>query len=261
MKKSTFYLFFLLFISSLMTTAQNENDYNTLKKYSNFGLNISGVVYRKATFVADYGEYRVKSPILPSFSFGFTYSIPIYRNCSIETGLNVIQEPDLFAEYEYLDGDLPEDFNYYSKNKMVEYIYFIPTIPVMAEYKWKIGVQSIMSFQSGFNLKFRVLSEGQYIESFNNQGTTIPTFTLNSYYKNRYFSSDFVLGLGYCYPFKSFLLKTTFFYNISFNPIRIGEYRFSNLLISQNSGGSFKLSGSYFGLQVSVNFLKSKKVD
>ncbi len=259
MKKSTFYLIFLLLISFLISTAQNENDYNSLKKYSKFGLNISGVIYRNAVFVADYGEYRVKSPLLPSFSFGFTYSIPIYKNWSIETGFNVIQEPDFFADYEYNDGDLPEGFNYRSRNKVVEYNYFIPTIPIIAEYKWKIGDQSFMSLQTGFNFKFRVLSDGLYIESFNNQGTSIPTFTLMSYYKNRYFSSDFVLGMGYCYPFKSVLLKTTLFYNMSFNPIRVGEYSFRNLVVSPNSGGSFKLSGSYFGVQVSVNFLKSKK--
>lgn len=251
----------MLFIPTLMTTAQSENDDNSLKKYSKFGLNISGVVYRKAIFVADYGEYRVKSPVLPSFSFGFSFSIPIYKNWSIETGLNVIQEPDFFADYEYVDGDLPDGSYYGYRNKVVEYIYFIPTIPIMAEYKWKIGNQSFMSFQSGFNFKFRVSSEGLYRESFNIQGTSVPTFTLMSYYKNRYFSSDFVLGMGYCYPFKSVLLKTTLFYNISFNPIRVGEYRFSNLLISPNSGGSFKLSGSYFGVQVSLNFLKSKKID
>ena len=242
---------------NLKVQAQTANflkDYYGTAAFSQFTVDKAGVVYNddgvKPNFI-------LESFIVPQL--GVTFNVYQYKNWNFKTGF-ILKYKITSEKYSFLKEQTGRPYDYKfqvwfdSGSKM-------NAIPLIAEYILPISSKTKWLISGSFTFAYYRGQEG-YDETILGKNDPNPK-TLMIYYdgydKNPLFTSA-EISTGFYFLFKHFMLQPEIRYSKSFRDVLTGYYVSENFLTEpHNSGGTFKQSGDYWGISLSVYIKKRGK--
>jgi len=189
----------------------------------------------------------------PTAHFGILYNIYQYKNWNFKSGM--IFKPK--AERKLLNftkkqTGLNSDIKYQFTSSGGD---FMTSVPLVAEYIVPISNSIKFSIAPSFSLSWYNdhgggsghVRNGAAIYAFDDDNSDKP------------FHASAEISAGFYFLFKHFMLHPEFRYSKSFKDIKTGYYITENYLTEPHSSkGTYKQTGDYWGLSLSL-YLKKKK--
>ncbi len=229
------------------------NDYYCIGAFAQYTVDRAGVVYKQDPNL----NYDLLEFSVPQLGIVIN-RVYQYKNFNFKTGLilkyKLIKEHLLFTkeqtglEYDSeLLSSLSSDDKIISIPLISEYV-----IPLSHRIKWVIG----SSFSIGY---YRGQEGGSvHIRGVHQNRTSLYIY-YDGYDKNPLFTSA-EISTGFYFLFKHFMLQPEIRYSKSFRDVLTGHYVTENFVTEpHNSSGTFKQSGDYWGISLSVYIKKRGK--
>ena len=235
-----------------------ENEFKVFKDYKRLGLNLSPRLYFKAKATSEFGSIDFPQHNGFGGGFGLDYVIRPAHRWSFRTGahLNLL----LFSKFSIsIDkADLPSDFSINEKIQTNSPLIF--SIPAEVEYKYFLKDKVFLSLRGGLNFMF--LQEGSFGISYSTQtedNLNVTFFELEATSPERKIYPNLKFSPGLYFIYDTFMLQTSLVYQKNILNVLEGNYQFFNLEQSEPSGGTYKVSGDYIGLEFVFFLKKSRK--
>lgn len=249
---------FLTMVIYSYTVAQNRVDYPEMVKYRKWSFEAGPVFYNKARITPQYGNYTFKNRIIPGYNWGFEFDFHPEYKWSFIIGLIMAKEPALSIKYHILKQDLYSQYtedmiDHHRMNAIVTF-----SVPLLYRLTIPSSGKSYLTFKTGIKLMY--FPEGNIsfgLHIVNADGTeTREIFGIKAHSQESPLYESFVISTGLAFPLHKILIKANAMYVMNFQNTMEGEYLFDNLLTSTASRGTYKLSGNYLGLIVTVNLVQ-----
>lgn len=257
--KATLAVAFIFSVSSLFSqdTELENNPFEVFKDYKRIGFNVSPRLYLKAKVNRTFGAIDYKQKNGFGGSFGLDYVIRPAHRWSFRTGAHfnklVVNKSTFFIA----ENDLPVDFSI--KENLYSTSFLVFSIPAEVEYKHPLKQDLFLSLRGGLNFMFQ--EEGSYGISFSapsNENQELTFFEFEAFSKEKKINPNLKFSPGVYFIHNKFMLQTSLIYQKNVSNVLEGNYRFFNLEQSEDSGGTYKMSGDYIGLEF-VLFLKKTR--
>ena len=252
-------ILFVLF-SSFYSTAQDSSDFDVFKNYSSWSFSLQPAFYKKAKTEPYYGTHDMNNKNGIGWSFGANYSFCLNKKWSFITGAYIYREPVYWAKVEIEETDKFSDGDPESTGSIwfTTYGPYTLSVPFWVEYKHKINEKLFLNISPGWRVFLLPYGGAELSISVGNEDGNGERQVFASYAdsQSNTIQGSFLLNTGVYIPYKKVLLKLNLVYNKSFQTLFTGEYQFGNLLISDPTKGSYKMSGDFIGVNVSIAFKK-----
>lgn len=227
------------------------------------GYHISGMCYFPAKVTRSYGNYVLKNHFTLSGRIGLDHVFNPNKKWSLRTGLFLDLVPFLNYSAEILKKDLPKEYEKYVYRIEDKYISkFNFTVPLSFSVKKQIGAKQYVGLNIGGELM--LMSNGGF-----SGGYGFSNDEINDDREVFAIYANTTLGRFWVYPslkispeFYIVRQKLIYVLSVAYKKSVVnyftGEYQFGNLEESAPTRGSYKLSGDYFSLGLTI-FLKKKK--
>ncbi|HFS67712.1 MAG TPA: hypothetical protein ENK67_05815 [Flavobacteriia bacterium] len=228
-------------------------DYYRTAVFAEYAKNYSGQVFKEDNSI----NYDILDFVTPNL--GVTINIYQYKNWNFKTGFVLKykllrQKQNLTKEqtgrpYDYkLLTTLSSDDRMNAVPLIAEYI-----LPISKRTKWLISGSFTFAYYRG--------QEGGGVTIMGVNSPNPITFLkyYDGYEKNPLFTSA-EISTGFYFLFKHFMLLPEIRYSKSFRDVFTGHYTIENLVTEpHNSSGTFKQSGDYWGISLSIYIKKRGK--
>ncbi len=224
-------------------------DYYPIAAFGQYTKNKAGTVIKEDPTV----NYEILSNV--TAHYGITYNVYQTNHWNFKTGI-IIKPQTLSEGFNFTKEQTGLDFNYAFPTRFSCSPCYILSVPLIAEYiipinhrfKWVIAPSFTISYYRDFISKgLHIISSVSFITNDDDR-TSKPLHT----------SAE--LSTGFYILFKHFMLQPEFRYSKSFNTIKSGSFTTENYLTEPHSSkGSYKISGDYWGISLSVYIKKRGK--
>lgn len=254
-------LFTNISLAQKNTSTKVFSQFNGFKK---LGLHSSGMLYFPAKLNKQYGNHVLNTHFAFCGRFGFDYIFNPKKRSSLRTGLFFDLIPLYKYSYIISRHDLPIEYQDYPLDVSDKDLTKLNlTIPLSYTLKKQIGLNKFLGlniggefmlmsnggFSSGYALLIEKRKEGREIFSMY-ANTTLEEFWI---YPSLKISPEFYI----------LRKKIIYLFSITYKKSLVnyfkGEYQFGNLEVSSPTRGTYKLSGDYLSLEMTVFFKKKKK--
>ena len=249
----------LIIVCFSKSNAQFENNLNSFSDYGKWGYSITPLLYNKASITRNFGNTILHNKSIPSFQIGAIRHFYRDKSWSFNTGVNLTLLPfnNLFFTlkkedvYDGLDGE--EFFKEYG------YLYF--SIPLNLEFKKQLSKTIFYNASLGINIYYLTDSRQEFNFFLANEDLAEEreVFALFQETQDNKIQASMVIGTGFYFMFKRFMLQTNIIYNKNFQNLWEGEYQFGNFFVSEPTRGNYRVSGDFIGLSTTVYFKKRTK--
>jgi hypothetical protein len=229
-------------------------DYYGIGAFSQFTVDKGGIVYDNNGAKPN---FTLKPFIVPQL--GITFPVFQYKNWNFKTGFilkyKITSEKYVFTKAQTgKPYDLIFDVDFDSGSKM-------NAIPLIAEYIMPISKRTKWVISGSFTFAYYRGQEGgsETYLGVNHPNPVTLLIYYDGYEKNPLFTSA-EISTGFYFLFKHFMLQPEIRYSKSFRDVLTGHYTTENFLTEpHSSGGTFKQSGDYWGLSLSIYIKKRGK--
>lgn len=241
--------------------AQSVSDFRVLDNFRKWSIVMGPVVYNRASTNPQYGEYAIENLPIYGFTAGIEYDFFPSKKWSFVTGVHIALEPVYRLNINIMQEDLfshfDEDFEL--RDKM--YSMFSINAPLLLHRNIQIGNKTFISLFTGLKVKYFPNGSASMMVSLNNDELSEirDVFSLKLESPQNSIQGSFVVGAGFSRVLEKVVLKAGLIYIANFQNAMTGEYQFTNLMTSSDSGGYSELSGNYLGLFISMRITKNQK--
>lgn len=242
--------------------AQNSNSYlfeanNPSKKFQ-FALIAS--IYAPAQSQVILGEQNLIN--LPNYglSFGFEYDLMPNRKWSIVSGLFVQRQHAHHYFISISPNDLHLSANRNLEMRIKESSFFAFNLPVFITRKVKNSKGRVFELRGGSLLHFSPPSSTSL--DFNHgppEGPYVTHFRKRGYSRNNFLHTAINAGFSTTMVNRNTAIKIVFTYNYFLKDMYYGSFIFENLRQSDNSIGSYRLSGNHLNVGLTFSRHRTKK--
>ena len=242
----------LIVVFIQQTTAQKQitsflKDYYPVSAFVQYTRNKAGTVFKEDPTV----NYRLIHNITPQY--GLLINVYQTNRWNFKTG--IIRKPQILSEeFNFTKEQTGYDFDF----KYATYLSGddnITSIPLIAEYIIPINHRLKWVIAPSFTLSNYRETGGRGIHA---RRAIIHTIRDDRSKKRLHTSAE--LSTGFYILFKHFMLQPEFRYSKSFNTIKSGSFTTENYLtVPDGSKGSYKVSGDYWGVSLSIYVKKRGK--
>ncbi len=247
-KTAMSFLLIVVFLSKLKAQEQATSflkDYYPIAVFGQYTKSKAGIVHKEDPSV----NYDILSNVLPEY--GILVNVYQTNNWNFKTGfiikpqmistsINFTKEQTGFdSDYSFTTHSSGDD-SILSIPLTVEYI-----IPINKQFKWMIAPSITMSYYRYFGG-----------DQLNSRRASI--FTIDDDRSDKTLHTSAEISTGFYILFRHFMLQPEFRYSKSFTTIKTGSFTTENFRTTPNSStGSYKITGDYWGLSLSI-FVKKR---
>lgn len=222
-----------------------------------FSISLGGMMYVPASNFNTEGSLSPENKIIPNFQVGVGYDIFRNQKTDLTLFFNTNPEPVYKFRFAIPMEELPnEDSSHDLISHYKIYTMYSMNVGMMVRRQIMENRFGNFSVSGGYTLKYFPSGYSRFILTTSYDDLHVVLYDMYIESQENPLHHSIQLGIGQSFTFHRNYLNVDLYFNYKFSDLMDGEYKYYNLKTMTPSYGRYRLSGNFFGLQITYRRLK-----